>query len=568
MKTLHKLYPHCFNTALILSLGSSVFGPTASAGILDDVGDIVKGGARTVERTYQSATQPVRDAADSAYRKTIRSPFHDVKNTIRKVVPEKVRFAYKEHVEQRFKPVIGWHVDVYGKGQFIDGTDRLVNSYIDQFKEMAVTPELYAIYSAAQIAADPMPQHMVARIEEHWSDLSPRDLHKDARFLVSSELVATLTNGSAKAVTIYDVIVFREPLDDSYKSIALLAHELVHVAQFNKYTWAEFARRYYVEGKLTFDRRNPLEREAYKLEDAMLDRLTPNRPTRTYGHDQRVATSSQRAIAQLAAMQASDVPLNVALASSMSDAMNRRDDESAKIIMAYALAGDDVTKEATVQMLHMAASMGRPVFSNRERLQYAQLAAAMAPNDEANWYHLAATAYQLRDAESEFNALCRLAQLVIERDYNQQNTNQGRWTQNAVMAKNYLDRAIYLSNVISWQRRGYFDRRVPFLLLLSLTMYMQPNFQNDDLILQLCNPALQEASRVRPPDRLNFVTLDLVTRAYFRVGTVRRDRRLMSECQRLCGRAIQEYDIFGNRVDGLSNDYRATMQKRLNDARI
>lgn len=83
-----------------------------------------------------------------------------------------------------------------------------------------------------------------------------------------------LFNGSVSAVTLKDLIVFRN-FNDSQSNVALWAHELVHVRQYRDWGTRDFAIRYARDF-------NAVENEAYDMENRVA--ATPPRvaPYQTY----------------------------------------------------------------------------------------------------------------------------------------------------------------------------------------------------------------------------------------------------------------------------------------------
>lgn len=105
----------------------------------------------------------------------------------------------------------------------------------------------------------PIPLHIRSQLEPHF-DLA---VLETARYRVGDDAVLNaantlLQNPDVTAVTLIDIIVFREEAD-ALDNLALWAHELKHVEQYLEWGVGEFARRY------TRDYRS-VERPAYALE--------------------------------------------------------------------------------------------------------------------------------------------------------------------------------------------------------------------------------------------------------------------------------------------------------------
>ncbi|MEG0247029.1 MAG: DUF4157 domain-containing protein [Pseudomonas sp.] len=128
---------------------------------------------------------------------------------------------------------------------------------------MASTSLAYALRQARDEAStsgsEPIPLHIRAQLEP-WYDFAVLDA---ARFRVGNEQQmsaanAMLQNPDVNAVTLIDTIIFRHA-SDAEDNVALWAHELKHVQQYQALGVEEFARRY------TRDF-NDLEGPAYKIE--------------------------------------------------------------------------------------------------------------------------------------------------------------------------------------------------------------------------------------------------------------------------------------------------------------
>jgi hypothetical protein len=90
----------------------------------------------------------------------------------------------------------------------------------------------------------PVPLNIRAQLEPYY-DIGVLD---SARYKVGddTELNAAntmLQNPDVNAVTLVDIIVFRSP-DDALNNVALWAHELKHVQQYQQWGVSEFATRY------------------------------------------------------------------------------------------------------------------------------------------------------------------------------------------------------------------------------------------------------------------------------------------------------------------------------------
>lgn len=112
---------------------------------------------------------------------------------------------------------------------------------------------------AAADGTEPVPLHIRAQLEAYF-DLAVLD---SARFKVGGDEAlnagnALLQNPDVQAVTLIDIIVFRNA-EDAQQNVALWAHELLHVQQYQQWGVREFTRRY------TRDH-DAIEAPAYKLQ--------------------------------------------------------------------------------------------------------------------------------------------------------------------------------------------------------------------------------------------------------------------------------------------------------------
>ncbi|MCI1041041.1 DUF4157 domain-containing protein [Pseudomonas putida] len=112
---------------------------------------------------------------------------------------------------------------------------------------------------ATASGVEPIPLHIRAQLEP-WYDFAVLDA---ARFRVGDEQQmsaanALLQNPDVNAVTLIDTIIFRRA-GDAEDNVALWAHELKHVQQYQELGVEEFARRY----TRNYD---DLEGPAYKIE--------------------------------------------------------------------------------------------------------------------------------------------------------------------------------------------------------------------------------------------------------------------------------------------------------------
>jgi len=119
---------------------------------------------------------------------------------------------------------------------------------LDDLGRMASSSLALALQQARDTAAagtvQPIPLHIRAQLEPYY-DFQVLDAVRykvgDQQALDSAN--AVLQNPDVNAVTLIDIIVFRNEAD-AQDNVALWAHELHHVQQYQQWGVAEFARRY------------------------------------------------------------------------------------------------------------------------------------------------------------------------------------------------------------------------------------------------------------------------------------------------------------------------------------
>lgn len=119
---------------------------------------------------------------------------------------------------------------------------------LQDVERMASGSLVFALRQARDAATangtQPIPLHIRAQLEP-WYDFAVLDA---ARYQVGSEQQisaanALLQNPDVNAVTLIDTVIFRRP-GDAEDNVALWAHELKHVQQYQELGVEEFARRY------------------------------------------------------------------------------------------------------------------------------------------------------------------------------------------------------------------------------------------------------------------------------------------------------------------------------------
>jgi hypothetical protein len=163
-----------------------------------------------------------------------------------------------------------------------------LDRYLEFFRE-AVTPAVAALFEDVRrdlgTSALPFPERVRARLRPFFdgtrvagTPLSPAIIAR-ARYTVdaaAARRLLALTPASVAAITVGDIVAFapREYQPDCIEGVALIAHELVHVAQFaalgrdrflERYVLAEALRRQLGTGSGadSTDADNELETAAY-----------------------------------------------------------------------------------------------------------------------------------------------------------------------------------------------------------------------------------------------------------------------------------------------------------------
>ena len=539
-----------------------------SAGILGDCVSFAKETGKVLEKGYQTATKPVRDVSNTVYRKTIRKPFNELKGEINKAIPDRLKYIYKDNVERRFRPATDFCWDATtGRKPFSEAAKQTVKAYVDQAKELLVSPELYLIYQSAKAASDPLPKEAFEIILPHWHQLTNRNLYRKTRYIVSGEIVDILSIGTAAAITLYDIVIFRDSLSNKPESLALLAHEMVHVDQYHDLSFMGFAAQYYVGGKLRKKKKNPLEREAYELEDRMLVRLNAERINpRTYQLTKHVSLPKSNSINVLATATAMGGTSEALIPVSISEAIVRGDRQDIDQLAAYAIAAPDLKAGTRSEVCRMIASDAvRSVYAADDALDYAKLAVNFDPENTYNWYFLAKIANSVRDIKTEYEALVQLASMMIEQELLKQ--HGGNFTPRMRGAEMHLNRAAALGEMMGWREGFIYDTRLPFILLVSMGLELRPTWFNDKVLLTYANRGITIDKALHKMDRWHFNLADVVSQVGLRAGVNMRDPIILQQCISICLNAHREYNNFGRHISGIPRDFDVRMKNRAHKAR-
>lgn len=151
--------------------------------------------------------------------------------------------------------------------------DRVTSAFGQALFSGETLPE--SVYSALRSVSHPLPDAVYEKLRPHWEKSTIRPRFR-ARYVVSPGLVNLMTGGSAIAITWYDIVLFREPVTDHPASLALVTHELVHVAQYERLGLHRFLSDYAAES-LYHGAENSFEREAGQAEARMFHALIEGR---------------------------------------------------------------------------------------------------------------------------------------------------------------------------------------------------------------------------------------------------------------------------------------------------
>jgi len=128
------------------------------------------------------------------------------------------------------------------------GSEEEAGTIFDDMNQMAASGLQNWIVQSRNSAATgdirPIPLNIRAQLEP-WYDIQVLD---SARYKVGDDVELNaahtmLQNPDVRAVTLIDIIVFRNP-EDALNDVALWAHELKHVQQYQQWGDREFATRY------------------------------------------------------------------------------------------------------------------------------------------------------------------------------------------------------------------------------------------------------------------------------------------------------------------------------------
>ncbi len=534
---------------------------------LGDIVKVGKGAIDVAEKGYQKATNPLRKSYEFVYHNTIRGPHRKLKNFVNDATPEKIRNWYKHRIEANFRPLSdnAWEVS-QGKIRASEGIKNMVKRYEKQFKGLVLEPHIRFLYDLALGLSEPLPESMVNKLEKHWSLYTSRPLHSDARFLVSRHVLDLINaygifgTERKEGMTFYDVIIVDAPLKNTIPSTALLGHELIHVAQFRDMGFEAFVMSYaYGVAKDGYEE-STLEREAYSFQGKIEKRLESPQYANSYGSERSINTDKIRAVNFLAISSACKVDNSKAVKVAISDAISRNDHDTFRAVAAFSLNEKGVSDNAKSYVCRMIASnSGRLNVGNSEAINWAKLAIHYDSHNVDNWYFLAKKANEIGDIRTEYEALMNMSILIIDNELRR--SIHGRMTPNLNYAVMCLQNAANIVNLCLNNRRIQ-DNRMPFLSLVMIGLELRPSWCIDNAMVGYINQLGYHDNLYRRADYLHFQILDIISRAYWRIGEAYRNRNYMVMAYNTCNLAKNQFRMYRNTVRGLDPNYGKMMWER------
>jgi hypothetical protein len=494
-----------------LFTSSVVFSSNAQFGILEDIGNAISDGAEAIGNVYQDVTQPIFNEVERAYDNTLKAPVDQLRSTIESAVPEHVMNLWKTQIDDRLGPYLQTVIDVgTGKTNVVDGVDDIVEHTINQGKELIMIPELLGIYATALGASEPVPTNYLNTLAPIWGNCTSRDLEKSARYVVAPWLidaindVASIAGGSGNidAITLNEVIIFRDGLSSSNSSLGLLGHELIHVAQYEKEGSSMFLINYIKELIQYGYEKAPTEVEAYKAQDKMLAQLEQIQfnigPANNYLAKQG-SVSNMMDLAAFEAIGINPVGYIQAKLNIPNDKFTHNDLEN---LAGFAFDHTYDENERAAICRSIADGAHSHLLSPKERLQWTQRAVSENPEGSINWYFLAAEANRQGNVRVEYDALISLANIMLMQEFGK--APPQRDMQRIQNACSYLNRSIMLGGQMNWGYNDFFDVRLPLVMLADAGLNFPVNAFSDQQMLGYGVQAYQFDRQMGAVDNLHF----------------------------------------------------------------
>lgn len=452
-----------------------------------DAGKVASAPARAIGNAYQQVTAPTTNLAQNAYKNTLQGPVNQLKSTLISNIPGPVRDFYKYEIENRLQPYYNNVLNVAtSQANIVDGTQNIYDHTTSLIKEFALTPTLIALYTTARAAAKPVPTEILDAIRPHWSSSSSRKFQSEsAKYIVSTKIIDLLRGyGSTEvdAMTFFDVIIFKEGISTSPVSIALVAHEMVHIDQYHDLGFSQFLATYIAQNLTSGYENSAIEKEAYKVQTTIAAKIVALANTQQYTNP--IAFNENLAVSSLALMEASNVDLNKA-----SRLMVPQAQTTGKIEDALAVTGYIVNSAATNASTKAFASnwMAYGPLNNQlsmaNRLNWAKASVAFEPENPENWYYLAGLSSQANDPVTEFYSIINFSNLIIKQELEKSDPDNRL----LIYVSNLLMRGLQISTQLNWNSMEFFDPRLALILLVELGTYLPPNEAKDQQLTNFAN---------------------------------------------------------------------------------
>lgn len=147
---------------------------------------------------------------------------------------------------------------------------EVISKQITDIAGPALAMWLVQSRNSAEAGAQPIPLNIKVQLQPYYDDR----ILDAARYKVGDDVDMSagetmLQNEDTVAVTLIDIIVFRDE-DDALNNVALWAHELKHVQQYQEWGVNEFAARY-------ARNYNDVEKPAYAIQAKVASALRASR---------------------------------------------------------------------------------------------------------------------------------------------------------------------------------------------------------------------------------------------------------------------------------------------------
>jgi hypothetical protein len=445
-----------------------------------DAGNTFTGAVRSTGNVYQETTAPFRNVAQDFYKNNFQTPVDNIKNEIVSQIPPAIRDLYKYELENKIAPYVNTYFQVStGETNIVDGTKKVYDHSINILKEFALTPVLLELYTTARAASQPVPKELLDKIKPYFIAETSRPFYGSyAKYIVSPKLIKILTGFGAidaDAITYYDVIIFKKPLDFKIYALKTLAHEMVHVAQYHDLGFSQFMAKYIEQNLHHENVDTQIEKEAYTLGDKVEAKLQAEGNLPNLAITNAALFVPNNALSSVGLIESNSVNANETVRYAMSQAQAGNNKDEIKLVAGYALSSAKTSLATKAYVSAWMANGPSYNISMQERLNWSKAAVGYEPENPLNWYFLAANASAVQDAATEFKAIINYATLVI-------NEETGKLQPNIpllVNIFNLLDKSLSLADMVNWQGVQFYDQRLPLIMLIELGSFLPPDPQKD-----------------------------------------------------------------------------------------